>query len=128
MCIIPGTLQECRNKLALQHHFDIGYDTAILAEYEQVLGRDKFAGRIHQLDIQRFFEILYQVGINIISSPSSFYLPDESDRKFYDVAKAANADIITGNTKDYPDEPFILTPTEFINILANPNQPTSDGG
>jgi hypothetical protein len=41
-------------------------------------------------------------------------MPDETDRKFYDTAKAAGAMLITGNTKHYPDEPFILTPAAFI--------------
>jgi hypothetical protein len=34
--------------------------------------------------------------------------------KFYDIAKAADAILITGNIKHYPDEPFILTPAAFI--------------
>jgi hypothetical protein len=41
-------------------------------------------------------------------------MPDESDRKFYEIAKAAGAILITGNTKHYPDEPFIVTPTVFV--------------
>jgi hypothetical protein len=41
-------------------------------------------------------------------------MPDESDRVFYDVAKTAGAYLITGNTKHFPQEPFILTPAEFV--------------
>ena len=104
-------------QLALQHHFDICYNTAILAEYEQVLSRDKFAGRIHQPDIQRFVDIIYEIGIKTIVKPSKINMPDKTDRKFYDVAKANHAYVITGNTKHYPDEPFILTPTDFIDLL-----------
>ena len=104
-------------KLVLQHDFDICVNTAILIEYEQVLNRAKFAGKIHQAEIQRFFDIMYDIGVNTIAVPSKISLPDESDRKFYDVAKAASAYLITGNTKHYPDEPFILPPAEFIKLI-----------
>jgi hypothetical protein len=41
-------------------------------------------------------------------------LPDESDRKFYDTAKYCGAFLITGNIKHFPQEPFIITPAEFL--------------
>ena len=104
-------------QLALQHHFDICYNAAIIAEYEQVLCRDRFAGKIHQPEIMRFFEIFCGIGIRTIGEPSNVHMPDESDRQFYDAAKTADAYLITGNTKHYPDEPFILTPAEFIELV-----------
>ena len=106
-------------RLALRHDFDICFDTAVLAEYEQVLCRSKFAGRINKSDIQRFFEIIYNIGENVISTPSSGNMPDETDRKFYDAAKTANAILITGNKKHYPNEPFIVTPDQFLTLLEN---------
>jgi len=36
------------------------------------------------------------------------------DRKFYDVAKASHACLITGNIRHFPKEPFILTPAGFL--------------
>ena len=39
---------------------------------------------------------------------------DETDRIFYDTAKAAGATLITGNIKHYPAEPFIMLPADFI--------------
>jgi predicted nucleic acid-binding protein len=39
---------------------------------------------------------------------------DEDDRIFYDTAKSAEAYLISGNTKHYPNEPFILTPAAFL--------------
>ena len=39
---------------------------------------------------------------------------DADDRIFYDAAKDNEAFLITGNTKHYPDEPFILTPAQFL--------------
>ena len=48
---------------------------------------------------------------------STIALPDEDDRIFYDTAKTAGAFLITGNTKHYPQESFVLTPTEFLTKL-----------
>jgi hypothetical protein len=41
-------------------------------------------------------------------------MPDEDDRVFYDTAKTAGAYLIPGNTKHFPQEPFILTPAQFL--------------
>jgi hypothetical protein len=41
-------------------------------------------------------------------------MPDETDRKFYDVASACGALLITGNLKHYPSEPFIISPAGFL--------------
>ena len=101
-------------QLVLRRDLDICLNTAMLAEYEQVLCRSKFAGKINQPAIQRFFDLLHGMGSNIICSPSGINLPDEADRKFYDVAKAANATLITGNKKHYPSKPFIQDPSEFL--------------
>jgi predicted nucleic acid-binding protein len=43
-------------------------------------------------------------------------MPDEDDRVFYDAAKTADAYLITGNSKHYPKESFILTPSEFLKL------------
>jgi predicted nucleic acid-binding protein len=39
---------------------------------------------------------------------------DESDRIFYDTAVTSGAVLVTGNIRHFPDEPFVLTPTDFI--------------
>jgi predicted nucleic acid-binding protein len=41
-------------------------------------------------------------------------MKDEDDRKFYDVAKAALAFLITGNIRHFLPEPFIVTPVDFL--------------
>jgi len=106
-------------RLVLQHELDICVDTTIVIEYEQVLCRPQFTERIQQSSIQCFFEILYDIGININSIPSHIPLPDESDRKFYDIAKAAGAYLVTGNLKHYPDEAFIQDPATFMNHFTS---------
>lgn len=48
---------------------------------------------------------------------SNIPLPDETDRIFYDLAKEVGAILITGNMKHYPDEDFIMTPSEFLKFI-----------
>jgi putative PIN family toxin of toxin-antitoxin system len=88
------------------------YSNAILAEYREVLSRPKF--NFHAEDIQRVLKSIIKAGTIVDVISSNFPMSDETDRKFYDAARAVNAILITGNTKHYPDEPFILTPAAFV--------------
>ena len=101
-------------QLVLRRDIELCFNTAILSEYEQVLTRAKFTEKIHHVELQRFFTIIYSIGANIIATPSEIALIDESDRKFYDVAKCAGAVLITGNKKHYPSEPFVINADEFL--------------
>jgi putative PIN family toxin of toxin-antitoxin system len=84
----------------------------ILLEYRTVLLRAAF----HFSDVQTddLLGNLVQFGQSVVAHKSNIPMPDESDRVFYDVAKTYGAYLITGNTKHYPYEPFIITPAEFI--------------
>jgi len=44
-------------------------------------------------------------------------LSDEDDRCYYDTAKNFGAYLVTGNIKHYPDDPWVLTPAEFVKLL-----------
>ena len=101
-------------QLVLQRELDIFFNTAILVEYEQVLCRPKFAEQINKQRVERFFEILHEIGESVVTSPSNIHMSDETDRKFYDVAKKAGAILITGNKKHYPDDTSIQDPAEFF--------------
>jgi putative PIN family toxin of toxin-antitoxin system len=97
------------------------FDGRILGEYWDVLSRPKFG--FSPLRIDRLIHDIVSSGFEVEAAISSGVLmPDESDRKFYEVAKTAGAMLITGNTKHYPDEPFILTPAVFVQ--KNAGRPT----
>ncbi|MCL1998401.1 MAG: putative toxin-antitoxin system toxin component, PIN family [Turicibacter sp.] len=103
----------------------ICYNDKILAEYRDVLTRRHF--KFINEERQEFFEHLERLGLFCQPLASTFPMPDETDRPFYDVAKHCNADLITGNTKHYPPESFIHTPTEFlaaIGMLQQKGEPT----
>jgi predicted nucleic acid-binding protein len=98
------------------------FDDRILSEYWDVLSRPKFG--FSPLRINRLIHDIVNAGFGIevpaklpLEEPNvsgGVSMPDESDRKFYAAATAATAILITGNTKHYPDEPFILTPAAFV--------------
>ena len=88
------------------------YNDAIIAEYRTVLSRPKF--NFHAEDVQALIAGIVRTGIPVNAIPSTFPMVDDSDRKFYDTAKSSGATLITGNTRHYPSEPFILTPAAFV--------------
>jgi len=101
--------------ITLNKQFQICYNADILAEYEEVLTRQKFDKYNFSHDkVENFIRKLEMAGLVIEPSTSSVSLPDESDRIFYDTAKASGATLLTGNTKHYPDEDFIVIPAVFF--------------
>ena len=91
------------------------YSSDILDEYKRVLAYKKFN---FSIEIQELaIEDIESVGDLIEPVASKIPLPDESDRVFYDTANAANAYLITGNLKHYPEESHILTPAQFVEML-----------
>jgi len=99
---------------------DIYYSWDILYEYTRVLAYKKFNFSIERQRLA--IDDIKNIGNLINSVENNISLPDESDRIFYDTAKASNAILITGNIKDFPDEPFILTPAEYISLRAKIRQ------
>lgn len=49
-------------------------------------------------------------------------LPDPKDVVFYEVCMAKRVEdsmLVTGNTKHFPNKPFIVTPNELLDIINN---------
>ncbi len=88
------------------------YNSEILLEYSEVLKREKLAFSLDK--INWVIDKIIAVGNEVLVKQSDFQMVDESDRKFYDVAKNCGAFLITGNKKHFPNELFILSPAEFL--------------
>ena len=88
------------------------YSDNIFAEYKKVLAYDRL--KILSETQKEILEVVKEVGTLIKPDISDIELPDESDRVFYDTAKAVTAYLITGYLKHYPKESLILTPARFI--------------
>jgi len=120
--IISATISSLGNPakiislIAADENMQIYYSSEILAEYARVLSYE----RLNFSEEKKAFalNVIKKYGILIQSTTiSEIPLPDESDRVFYDTAKAADAYLITGNLKHYPEEPHILTPAQFIKMF-----------
>ena len=102
--------------LVTDEKLNLCYSPEILAEYIDVLSRPHF--KFSDEDRNSFIQGVKQFGLLVQPTPGNTPLPDEDDRCFYDVAKHCEAILITGNMKHYPVEPLIVTPTEFMTLLA----------
>jgi putative PIN family toxin of toxin-antitoxin system len=99
----------------------------ILLEYLLVIRRDKF--KQYKSTLEELAILLSDVAKIVKQQNVSFILPDNDDLKYLKAAASAKADfIITGNTKDFPDEQYgtirIITPREFYEKFVN-NIPNS---
>ena len=91
-------------------------DNRILFEYEDVLHRSKFG--FESGDIRSVLEFFRHECEYVAAVSTSSTFDDPADLPFYEVALSGKADyLVTGNTKHYPDEDWILSPTHFLRIL-----------
>ena len=91
------------------------FDQSILNEYRMVLSRPRLSFPLYQVD-----ELMKEIcdrGFSVITLPSDIAMIDEADRKFYDVARFCQAYLITGNTKHYPKDPWVINPANFLNYF-----------
>ena len=93
------------------------YNDEIIAEYEEVLHREKF-----NLPDNLTESIISYIKSNGISServPSAEEFPDPDDIVFYEVALSKeDTFLITGNTKHFPQLPIVVTPAEFLQKIG----------
>ena len=88
------------------------FDSRIMDEYENVLRYEKF--KFDENDIEAILSLIKEYGIHIVARPSrSISFNDESDRKFFEVAKASGAVLVTGNLKHFPSDPEIISVSDF---------------
>ncbi|MDR0746892.1 MAG: putative toxin-antitoxin system toxin component, PIN family [Helicobacteraceae bacterium] len=102
-------------ELVLTNKALLCYSGDILREYAMVLQRDKF--NFSPNDVDKYLNYVANNGLRIEAPLSDLSFTDESDRKFYETAKAAKAYLITGNAKHFPKEPFIVSPAKFLELL-----------
>ncbi|MCL2066565.1 MAG: hypothetical protein FWG99_03770 [Treponema sp.] len=58
-----------------------------------------------------------KAGLPVENGPHSrITMVDEDDRIFYDAAVKASAYLVTGNTRHFPSESFVVTPANFLSI------------
>lgn len=96
----------------------------ILAEYEDVLYRDKF--HLNPATIQVVLQALKIYGIKVTPKKSDENFSDPDDLIFYEVALAKrdnDAYLVTGNQRHYPVRDFIVSPVFLsLNVLNTKNK------
>ena len=99
-----------------RRQFTACYDGRILEEYDRVLHYPKL--KFKEWEIAAVLEPLIKNGLSVaaLPMPEGSFERDESDRKFYEVARFCGAVLVTGSLAHFPDEPDILSPAEFCRI------------
>ena len=101
------------------------YSDDIISEYKEVLSRPKF----HFLPelCETLVNRIINQGINSERTTFDGYLPDESDRIFYEIALSnEDAYLVTGNLKHFPVTPIVVTPAEMLDILLGKGRHSSN--
>lgn len=88
------------------------YDYRILCEYREVLRRPKF--QFSDSEINSLLDWFESSGRSVVADPIEDNFIDDADKKFYEVAKFCQAKLITGNIKHFPQDPLVVTVTEFL--------------
>lgn len=94
------------------------YHNEILAEYDEVLHREKF--HFQEKSIQMVLTAVKDFGMEVFPQPTGEILVDMDDLIFYEVAMEKWEDeayLVTGNQKHYPIRDFIVTPAEMMEIM-----------
>lgn len=94
------------------------YSSDIINEYREVMNRKKF--NFPKEAIDDLLSAITEYGLCVEPLPTGAVLPDRKDLPFYEVVMEKRDDhayLVTGNTKHFPQEPFIVTARQMINIL-----------
>ena len=88
------------------------FDDRILCEYKDVLNRPKF--KFSPVEVQWLLDWVVANGCSIVAAPIDSPFIDETDKKFYEVAKFCDAKLITGNIKHFPVDGIAITVSDFL--------------
>lgn len=93
------------------------YNEEIFQEYIDVLHRPKFEFPPEKVD--DFLDALSLRGILLGRTKSHEQFVDSADIVFYEVALSKEGSfLVTGNAKHFPSNPIVVSPTEFLKIIA----------
>ena len=94
------------------------YSSTILDEYKNVLTRKKFNFTIYQINY--ILSAIEKYGLQLEPTHRNISLPDMDDLPFYEIVLDSNVNntyLVTGNTKHFPKEPFIVTARQMLEII-----------
>lgn len=93
----------------------------IIAEYSEVLSRGKFKNMFSAKNVHKVIKMILDNGIELSGIQTEEKPSDPKDVIFYEVTmdsrQTQDTFIVTGNIKDFPIKPFIVTPKKMMEIL-----------
>jgi|SRR5271165_1348006 len=119
-CLTPEGAPATIVELALLGAFALCLSPAVLAEYREVLSREKFSRR--QERVRLLLEGLEDVALAVTPDRTLTISPDDEDNRVLECAQAAGADfLVTGNPRHFPaslGSTRIVTPRDFLTELG----------
>ena len=107
-------------KMLLNSDFTLLFDLRILNEYRGVLRYGKF--NFSKDAVNSIVEFIEAMGECVLTKPLTAEFKDDGKIKFYEVTICGKADyLITLDKKHFPDEKFIVNPSEFIKYFVREN-------
>lgn len=97
------------------------YSKEIIEEYYEVLHRKEGKYNFTTRNISAIIEAIVKTGIKLSGIQTDETPSDPKDVIFYEVTMDArrehDAHLVTGNIKDFPIKPFVVTPAEMMQIF-----------
>ena len=97
------------------------FSKEIIAENSEVLSRGKFKNMFSAKNVHKVIKMILDNGIELSGIQTEEKPSDPKDVIFYEVTmdsrQTQDTFIVTGNIKDFPIKPFIVTPKEMVEIL-----------
>lgn len=94
----------------------LAYDDRIMAEYRDVLNRPRFG--FDQDDVAFLLAFVRAEGQVVVAANWPRSMPDPDDVAFVEVAAAAEATLVTGNVRHFPQDAVapvvVMTPAGFM--------------
>lgn len=97
------------------------FSKEIIAEYSEVLSRGKFKNKLSTKNVHKIIKMILDNGIEFSGIQTEEKPTDPKDVIFYEVTmdsrQTQDSFLVTGNIKDFPIKPFIVTPKEMLEIM-----------
>ena len=105
--------------LLVDGHFTTAFDARIMDEYRRVCAEPRLA--LDRNAVHEFLHLLDGLAEKVTATPLKAHVPDSDDLPFLEVATEADAVLVTGNKKHFPNRVAgpvrVMGPREFLDML-----------
>ncbi len=112
---VPGSIVE----LVFEGYIIPVLNQEIVDEYRVVLSRPKF--HLTNDIVEEIINSFNAVGLYVDATSLDIDFTDPKDKVFYEVVmeerKKEESYLVTGNTRHFPVQPFIVTPRQMLDII-----------